>query len=139
MNIFRTPEFKVGALVLVVSLVVGWISMSISEDPSYFGSSRTIVFQMEDASGLIEGSPIYMAGIRVGMIRSISLYEGQARIVAVLQSDVELTTSSGVEARPAGILGDKNIVLVPGDPNDPLLPDGGQQGHSPYHRQPLCP
>lgn len=125
MSLFKTPEFKVGALVLVVSLVVGWISMNISEDPSYFGSSRTVVFYMDDASGLIEGSPIYMAGIRVGMIRSITLEGGRAKIVSVLQRGLHLTTSAQVEVRPSGILGDKNVVLVAGSPSDPELPEGG--------------
>lgn len=126
MNLFKTPEFKVGLLVLVVSAAVGWISMNISEDPSYFGSSRSLVFHMDDASGLIEGSPIYLAGIRVGVIRSIELNKGRARVVAVLQDDLQLTTSTKVEVRPSGILGDKNVVLIPGDPNDPLLGHGGE-------------
>ncbi len=122
----NTPEFKVGLLVLVVSGIVATMSLKVSEDPSYLGTSKRSFFLLEDATGLVKSSPVYVAGIRVGVIKDITLLNDKARVEVILKQDVPLYTSARVEIRAAGILGDKNVVVVPGDPRDPPLQDGGQ-------------
>lgn len=128
MNVLNTPEFKVGILILIVGAIIAVMSVKVSEDPSYLGSSHTAHFLMNDATGLVQNSPVYVAGIRVGVIKEIGLQSGLARILVTVNKDVRLTTSARVEIRAAGILGDKNVVIIPGDPNDPPLPEGGLIG-----------
>ncbi len=126
MNMLNTPEFKVGLLVLVVSGIIATMSLKVSEDPSYLGTSKRAFFLLEDATGLVKSSPVYVAGIRVGVIKEIVLQNDKAKVEIILKQDVPLYTSSRVEIRAAGILGDKNVVVIPGDPRDPPLEDGGQ-------------
>lgn len=133
MNLFNTPEFKVGLLVVIVSGLIGLMSIRVSEDPDYLGRSKRLWFVVEDASGLIKKSPARVAGIRVGIIEDIYLQNGMARINLLVKSDVELSKSSKVEIRPNGILGDKHIEIIPGNPDDPKLEDKDQILHVEDH------
>lgn len=122
--LFKTPEFKVGILVIVVSAIIGAMSFQVSESAGFMGGKK-LWFTLENAAGLIKNGPVHVAGIRVGVVKQIGLAEdGQARIDVVIQPDVRLTKTSKVSIRPNGILGDKHIEIVPGNPNDPLLESG---------------
>lgn len=126
MNLLAAPEFKVGLLVLIISGIIAGMSLSVSNDPSYLGSSKDAWFYIDDASGLVKRSQVNMAGIPSGTIRDIKLENGRARVEMTIQGEVPLTKSARVEIRPNGILGDKHIELVGGDPRDPPLRSGEQ-------------
>ncbi len=119
-------EFKVGALVVAIGGIIAFMSMQVSDDPSYMGRSRKAWFLLPNASGLIKGSAIKSAGIPVGAIQDIQLQDGQARIDISIKSSLPLTRSAQVEMRSNGILGDKHIEVSPGVADDPALEDGGQ-------------
>lgn len=120
------PEFKVGLLVLIVSGIIAGMSLRVSNDPSYLGSSKEVWFYIDDASGLVKNSNVAMAGITIGIIRDIKLENGQAKVEMVLQGNVPITKSARIEIRPNGILGDKHVEVVSGDPRDPPLRSGEQ-------------
>ncbi len=126
MNLLGTPEFKVGLMVITVLSIIGIMSMKVSENPDMLTGTKEGWFLLKDAAGLIKNSSIKMAGVTVGTIKDIRLKDGMARIDITVQSDIPLTTSSWVELRANGILGDKYIEVVPGNPQDPPLPKGGR-------------
>lgn len=126
MNIFSSPEFKVGAFVLLVTGLVATMSLKVSENPRYLGASKTAWFLLDDASGLIKQSNVKMAGINVGVIEDITLQNGEARVDMILRADVPVTRSARIEIRPNGILGDKHVEIITGDPRDPPLRSGEQ-------------
>lgn len=126
MSWVKSPEFKVGFLIVVVGSLIAFMSMQVSEDPSYLGRSKNAWFLLKNAGGLVKSSAIKTAGIPVGTIRDITLHEGQARIDITVKSDVHLTVSAVVEIQAQGILGDKHVEIFPGVPTDPPLPDGAQ-------------
>ena len=119
-------EFKVGALVVAIGGIIAFMSMQVSDDPSYMGRSKKAWFLLPNASGLIKGSAIKSAGIPVGVIQDIQLQDGQARIDISIKASLALTRSAEVEMRSNGILGDKHIEVSPGAPDDSALEDGGQ-------------
>lgn len=126
MNLLATPEFKVGMLVLIVSSIIAFMSLRVSQNPSYLGANKEAWFYIDDASGLVKNSNVRMAGINVGVIRDIKLENGQAKVEMVLQGDLPLTKSARIEIRPNGILGDKHVEIISGDPRDPPLRSGEQ-------------
>lgn len=126
MNFFSTLEFKVGALVLAIGGLIAFMSLQVSDDPSYMGRSKKAWFLLPNASGLIKGSAIRSAGIPVGVIKDIRLQDGQARVDITIRSDVGLTRSGSVSLKANGILGDKYVEVYPGSPTDPALEEGGQ-------------
>lgn len=106
--------------------LIAFMSMQVSDDPSYMGRSKKAWFLLPNASGLIKGSAIKSAGIPVGVIKDIRLQDGLARLDITVKSDVGLTRSATVQLRSNGILGDKAIEVNPGALGDPELEDGGQ-------------
>jgi phospholipid/cholesterol/gamma-HCH transport system substrate-binding protein len=126
MSWVKSPEFKVGLLVVVVGSLIAFMSMQVSEDPSYLGRSKKAWFLLKNAGGLVKDSAIRTAGIPIGIIRDITLQDGQARIEITVKSDVHMTVSAVVEIRAQGILGDKHVEINPGAPSDPPLPDNAQ-------------
>ncbi len=127
MNLLRAAEFKVGLLVLGVASLIAYMSMQVSEDPSYMGRSNDAWFQIPDAAGLVKGSAIKSAGIPVGIIKDIELTEdGFARVRMTLRPNFRLFQSASAEIKSAGILGDKFVSLNPGLRTDSPLPPSGQ-------------
>lgn len=126
MGFLKLAEFKVGALVVGIGGLIAFMSMQVSDDPSFLGRSKKAWFLMPNASGLIKGSAIKSAGIPIGSIQEIKLQDGQARIEITVKSDVRLTRSAQVEMQANGILGDKHIEVKPGTPDDAELEENGQ-------------
>lgn len=126
MSFLGTTEFKVGTLVVVVGGLIGLMSMQVSDDPSFLGKSNHAWFLLDNAAGLIKNSGVKTAGIPIGVIKSITLQDGKARIEISVKSEIPLYTSASVEIKSIGILGDKHVEVNPGSISDPPLPDGGQ-------------
>jgi phospholipid/cholesterol/gamma-HCH transport system substrate-binding protein len=126
MNLLQAAELKVGLLVVTVAALIAYMSMQVSDNPSYFGKQGTAWFVLQDASGLVKGSQVKSAGIPVGVIKNISLQDGQARVDLNLKPEFKLYVSAAVEIRSQGILGDMHVALQPGSPTDPPLENGGQ-------------
>lgn len=126
MNLLRAAEFKVGLLVLSVSALIAYMSLQISDDPTFLGRSNDAWFLLPNAAGLVKGSAVKTAGIPVGVIKDIVLQDGQARIELKMRPDVILRTSSSIELRTQGILGDKYVEVNPGSPTDPPIGTHGQ-------------
>jgi phospholipid/cholesterol/gamma-HCH transport system substrate-binding protein len=126
MNLLGTAEFKVGIMVIAVLAIIGVMSMKVSENPEILHKNKEAWFLLKDASGLIKNSSIKMAGVTVGTIKDIRLQDGMARIDIKVSGEIPLTNSTSAELRANGILGDKYIEIVPGNPQDPPLPEGGQ-------------
>lgn len=122
----QTPEFKVGLLVAVVSGLIGVMSLKVSEKSGFVGG-KEYWFNLENAAGLIENGSVHVAGIKVGVIDEIQLDEnGQAHISVLIRPGVKLTKSSKIQVRANGILGDKQIEIIPGDASDPLMKSGDE-------------
>lgn len=122
----NTPEFKVGALVVIVSALIGVMTMKVNEGPGLFSRTKRHWFDLQDASGLVENSAVKSAGIKVGTIEKIKLVDGKARVFILINDDLKLRSSGFVELRSDGILGDRHIELTVGEPADPELADGSQ-------------
>lgn len=123
---FSTPEFKVGALVVIVSGLIGMMSLKVNEGPGLFSRTTRYWFELEDAGGLVVGSAVKSSGIKVGTIENIKLVDDKARIYIQIGNDIIMHTSGYVELRSDGILGDRHVELVAGKNQDPKLEDGMQ-------------
>lgn len=126
MSLLNSPEFKVGILVVIVSGLIGYMSIKVAEGPGVLSGQKEVHFMVEDAGGLVKNSAVKMAGIKVGIIEDIELVDGKAKVFLRLEGDVPLTTSGQVELRSDGILGDKHVELIPGNPLDQKVKENSQ-------------
>ncbi len=122
----RSTEIKVGLFALIALAVIVVMNIKLSKNPSVLGASTKLFFLVEDASGLISNTAVKVAGVKVGIIKAISLESGKAKIEILVQSGLNLTKSAKVEIVSNGILGDRYISIIGGDPTDEVLKSGGQ-------------
>jgi phospholipid/cholesterol/gamma-HCH transport system substrate-binding protein len=126
LNLLRAAELKVGALVLSIASLIAFMSLRVSDDPSFLGHSNDAWFLLSNAGGLVKNSAIRMAGIPMGVIKDIKLQDGMARVEITIRPDVQPRVSASVEIKSQGILGDKHVEFSPGSPSDPPLAAHGQ-------------
>ncbi len=79
---------KVGLLTLVAMASVVVMSLKITQNQSGFGKHITYKTILKDASGIFEKTPIKVAGINAGKIKSIELENSQALIIFEIQEEI---------------------------------------------------
>lgn len=108
----------------IVMLVRGQIS-----DVSIGGNLRTYVL-LRDGSRIAAGSPVVIAGVRVGDIVGVSLEGGLARIDLRLRDDIRIPQTSMATRRADKLFGDSYIEIIPDStPGAPILQPGQRLLH----------
>ena len=115
-------EFKVGLLAITAMASVVYMSFWITANQSGFGNYvpyRTVV---KDASGIFPKTPIKVAGINAGRIKSIALEGNEAHIDFEILERIHIPEDSRLRIKTVGFLGDKYLEIVVGTSNSRLLP-----------------
>jgi phospholipid/cholesterol/gamma-HCH transport system substrate-binding protein len=79
---------------------------------------------LPDASGLSTRSKVYLAGVAVGTIKSISLVGNEAHLKVALLKDVEIREDAQIARKSSSILGTSVLTLNPGTALTVMLPGG---------------
>lgn len=91
---------------------------------------RTYVL-LRDGSRIAPGSPVVIAGVRVGDIERVSLEGRLARVDLRLRDDIRIPQASIATRRADKLFGDSYIEIIPGtDPDAPLLQPGQRLLHA---------
>ncbi len=80
---------------------------------------------IEDASGLLPGTGVRVAGVNIGRVREVELVEGQAQLLMEISTEVRLHHDAVVQRTMDSMLGNSIVTLQPGSPNQPPIMDGG--------------
>lgn len=129
----RSMEMKVGGLMaLSVVLLVGFVVMmgGLSLQPSY-----RIFVEFENPGGLQSGSPVRIAGLRIGRIQTIEFRGDQVsprtgkpappiRVVAAIDATYKnvIHEDATFFVTAQGVLGEMHLAIDPGTPTRPVLP-----------------
>lgn len=85
----------------------------------------TLSARFNQTEGLIAGSDVRLAGIKVGRVVSQKLDDYYGVVVTFsLPKDIQLPEDSGAAVQSSGLIGTKYIELQPGGAED-MLPAGG--------------
>lgn len=117
---------RITTLVTVLAIFGGLALLVRSQvqDVSVGGSLRTYVL-LRDGARVAAGSPVVIAGVRVGDIEQVSLEGGMARVDLRLRDDIRIPQSSVATRRADKLFGDSYIEIIPGsDPEAPILRSG---------------
>ncbi len=114
----------VGAL--TISSVIGALVFMHAVKKGISTSSYRVWTLLPDANGLYKKSKVMIAGVIVGEIVSIRLMGNRARVDLNIRRDVKLYRNASIAKVSLGLLGDKALVLDPGDPKTGFIGDGGQ-------------
>ncbi len=100
---------KVGILTLAALASVVVMSLKITQNQSGFGKHIQYQTILEDASGILEKTPIKVAGINAGRIKSIELDGNKALLTFEIQEKIKITPAARMKIKTVGLLGDKYI------------------------------
>jgi phospholipid/cholesterol/gamma-HCH transport system substrate-binding protein len=125
-------QLRVGVMVLVSLVVFGVGVFFISGQVGIFTSKYTLKTYFSGASGLRAGSQVRLAGVPVGVVKSIRIsdFEDPDRAVEVtmripVSYQKEIREDSVARLATAGLLGDAFVDVTRGQPDQPAVKDGG--------------
>lgn len=115
----RVPWVRLAAFVLV-SLLCGAVVVNTIGNP-VTGSTQEYRAVFTNAEGLIPGSDVMIAGVRVGKVSDVELDDGLARVSFELASDQRIPSTGVAAVRYADMLGGRFLSLSAGE-GPPLRP-----------------
>lgn len=126
MKISGSPQFKVGLFVVVVFVLLVYVTVRVTQSSIFPGSTYTVYFTTNSATGLNNKTPVQIAGIQVGNVDEVKLVDSnKAQITLEIKKDVELSRDVQARVKSVGFLGDTYIDLYqPGPVVQPFLRDG---------------
>ena len=126
-------EFKVGAFVLVGLLVLAALVVQFGRVGEGFKTYYTITVQFPNASGLLKGSDVLLAGAKIGRVsggpRLMPGGDGVAVPLRIFEY-VKIPTGSKFTVGSSGLLGDRfvDVQMPPGKPTSFFKPDAQVAG-----------
>lgn len=129
----RLPGTKFVLFALACIVAAGWvaaISGNIALDrlvPTilpFLDDARTYSVELEEASGLVVGDDVRVAGVDVGRVNGIRLEQGKAVVEFEVSPDIQPTTAWMAGARWRNAIGQRFLYLYPVDGGVPLPEDG---------------
>ncbi len=113
-------------LMVVLGLVVTFAVYRYVDERSASESGYGVYAYFDDVQGLIVKSRVLVAGIPVGYISSIRLDGDRARVDLRIEGQIKLYEDARVTMRSLSLLGERALVIRPGTPGLPEIPDGGE-------------
>ncbi len=113
-------------LMVVLGLAVTFAVYRYVDERSSTESGYGVYAYFDDVQGLIAKSRVLVAGIPVGYISSIRLDGSRARVDLRIEGDIELYEDARITMRSLSLLGERVLVIHPGTPGLPKIPDGGE-------------
>jgi phospholipid/cholesterol/gamma-HCH transport system substrate-binding protein len=117
-------ELGVGLFLLVGLLCLGYLSFKLG-DIHLWGTSDYVVYaKFSNVAGLKEKATVTMAGVPIGLVKSIRLEDGQALLTLNIHKNVQLEDDVIASIKTMGIIGDKYVTVSPGASEQLIKPGG---------------
>lgn len=113
-------------LMVVLGLIVTVAVYRYVDERASTDSAYGVYAYFDDVQGLITKSRVLVAGIPVGYISRIRLEGDKARVDLQIQGEIPLYDDASVTMKTLSLLGERVLVISPGTPGLPTIPDGGQ-------------
>jgi phospholipid/cholesterol/gamma-HCH transport system substrate-binding protein len=127
----RSLEIGTGLFVLLGFAALAFLTTQLPGTSLKLGGAEggyTVTALFDNVGDLKSGSPVTMAGVRIGRVESIRFDPKQFKAAVVLRLDSqfnEIPDDSDTSNQTAGLLGGKNVGIGPGG-SETFLQQGGQ-------------
>ena len=126
----RSLEVGTGLFVLLGFAALFFLTTQLPGSGLQLGadSGYRVTAKFDNIGDLKAGSPVSMAGVRIGRVEAVSFDANDYRAVATLRIDPQfdrIPDDSDASVQTQGLLGGKYIGIGPGG-SDTFLKDGGQ-------------
>ncbi|MDQ4124970.1 MAG: MCE family protein [Actinomycetota bacterium] len=114
------------AVFTVFTVFITFYLASIIGNLSPFKDVYSVNAVFSDATGILVGDPVKIAGVTVGKVTGFEVERGRAIVTMEVEGDVELPENVGADVKYRNLLGQRTINLVrPESPSTEPLGDGG--------------
>lgn len=121
--------YRAGIFVAIALALFIVIILRVSQGGLMLGGSYTIYLNMSSALGINKGTPVQIAGVEVGSVRSVKLGSKDGETFALIETQIKSDYIVGSNAKAAvkttGILGDAYIEIFYTEAIQSTLKDGG--------------
>ncbi len=118
-------ELTVGLFIIVGIVCLGYLSIKLGKIEILGEKGYDVYALFSNSGGIRSGSPVVIAGVEVGRVKSIALDNYQARLVLSLPENVKLQDDAIVSIKTKGLIGEKYIEITPGG-SEKIIKPGGQ-------------
>jgi phospholipid/cholesterol/gamma-HCH transport system substrate-binding protein len=116
MNRDKGKEFFAGLFLLIGLVLTAGLIILFGEVPDLFKPVYHITVKFSDASGLLKGSDVYLAGAVIGKVTSDPQYIPDTQQVEVhlkIDKNVAIRQDAAYQIGDSGLLGDRFVVVKP--------------------------
>lgn len=123
---------KLGLFAVASLLCLGWLFMKIGEFGGAAGAFRDtypIRAAFTDATGLVQGDDVRLAGVRIGKVGSLRVERGKAEVAMNIDERHHVPQGSTFELRWKNLLGQRFVEIVPprgATPGGPRIAKGAR-------------
>jgi phospholipid/cholesterol/gamma-HCH transport system substrate-binding protein len=129
----RGLEFKVGVFVFVGLAMLGALVVQFGRLGEGFKAYYTLTIRFNDASGLLKGTDVLLAGARIGKVAGAPRLVREGNGIAVplkIYDYIKIPEGTKFTVGSSGLLGDRfvNVTIPPGQPKSYLPPNAYVNG-----------
>jgi phospholipid/cholesterol/gamma-HCH transport system substrate-binding protein len=121
----RTAGDAVKLLIFIVVTTLATSLLVITIGNITFGDKAQYRAVFSDATGVVDGDDVRIAGVKVGSVRDVDIHDGDKAVVTfTVDTQSQLTASTQAAIRYRNLVGQRYIDLNPGTGNPSILRDG---------------
>ena len=117
-------EFVVGLFLAIGIGCLGWLSIKLAKKEFFARDGYEVQALFNNAGGLHAGTPVVIAGVEVGRVKSVGLEDYEAKVRLVIRREVVLQKDTIASIKTKGLIGEKYIELTPGASDDRIKAGG---------------
>ncbi|MCD6295040.1 MAG: outer membrane lipid asymmetry maintenance protein MlaD [Deltaproteobacteria bacterium] len=117
-------ELCVGLFMILGILCLGYLSIGLGNLEVLGSRGYEVEAVFSNGGGIKPDSSVVIAGVEIGRVKQVSLYDYQARVVMDLAPDVEIQEDAIASIKTRGLIGDKFIEITPGGSDEVIGPGG---------------
>ena len=129
----NSKEASVGFVIFVAGVILIVGILAVGKESRFFTRKVEYWTEFPNVSGLAEGSPVQLVGVRVGTVSRVEfspdLGDRQIRVIILVNRAFSDRIREGTEALIKSlsyVSQERYIELTPGDPERPVLPPGSR-------------
>lgn len=120
----RGTTIKLTAFTVFTIIVTFWLA-SIIGKLSPFQDNYELDAIFTDATGILNGDPVKIAGVPVGKVTSFEVEEGRAIVTMEIEGDVDVPTNSTFDIKFLNLLGQRVVNINPAEiPSSAVFDEG---------------
>lgn len=109
----------------VFTIIITFWLASVIGKISLFKDTYELSATFTDATGVLNGDPVKIAGVPIGKVTSFQVTEGEALVTMEIEGDIDIPTNSFVDIKFLNLLGQRVVDIRPADtPSSEVYEDG---------------